>query len=258
MKLKNYFQIGIGAGLVIAFVAGLVYMNAGSAPTVGAAAAGTSEEIGGEPVENGPDMRLEEDLAAKTQSSPTPSASTVGDAKVDMAKASQVFAQSLKQMAVCVNMNVEPLDQVEPTAANLLKAAKTSFGDPIMNSVDTIVWSLRASGEERRIRIETDYSDSENSTRNLRYFKLDKQGTPSLIPLPPEQTKNPTDALIASLQKDGTVYQEEKSSRAYFERGQEMTMTEKDNNVDDFAMTNGSKTYRCSGVLTANSSCKCE
>lgn len=257
MKLKNYFQIGIGLGLVTALVGSIVWIKNGySSPPVAVV------EEPQEPLDAGPDSRLEEDIAATNEAkSPGPASASGGAAKkpepVDLAKASEAFAQGLKQLGGCLKVNIENVDRIDPTFANLLAAVKQNFGDPIMQSQDWIVWNLKAAGEDRRIRIETDYSDSQSNNRNLRYFKIDAQGTPSLIPLPAEQTRNPSDAFIASLQKDGEVYQEEKGLRGYFENGQELTATEHDGKVDDLEITNGPKTFRCAGILSAASSCKC-
>lgn len=256
MKLKNYFQIGIGVGLLIALIGIVVWVKGDySHPQI----ENQGAEIG-EPDDANPDDRLEEDLAAKAHLE----ASANGDIKkkpeaVDLNKASEFFAQAMRQLTTCVGVSTgNPEDRMEPTFENITAAVKSDIGDPILRSEDWVVWNMRtSSGEERRIRIETDYSDSDQTSRHLLYFKVDGQGSPTLIPLPAESTKDPSEAFVASLQKDGEVYEEEKGERAYFDGGQEMVVTQKSGHIDDLEFANGSKTFRCAGMLTATPSCKC-
>lgn len=253
LKLKHYFQIGIGVGVFVALVSGFMWFRGHQAtPKIDA------EEVVENVEDTGPDARLDEDLEAKVgfEASPTPERKK--SEPVDLHKASEFFGQSLKQMAACVGLNNSVSgDRLDPSFENLLASVKSDLGDPILRSEDWVTWNMRAGNEERRIRIETDYSDSDQTSRHLLYFKVDKDGQPTLIPLPNEQTKDPTEAFIASLQKDGEVYEEEKGERAYFESGQEMVLTEKNGKIDDLEFSNGSKTFRCAGILSSSPTCKC-
>lgn len=253
LKLKHYFQIGIGIGVFVALVSGFMWFRGGrSTQKINA------EEITETPEDTGPDARLDEDLEAKVglEASPTPERKK--SEPVDLHKASEFFGQSLKQMAACVGLNNSPSgERSEPSFENLLAAVKSDLGEPILKSEDWVTWSMRVGNEERRIRIETDYSDSDQTSRHLLYFKVDKDGQPSLIPMSSDQTKDPSESFIASLQKDGDVYEEEKGQRAYFENGQEIVLTEKNGKIDDLEFSNGSKTFRCAGLLSSLPSCKC-
>jgi len=252
LKLKHYFQVGIGLGLFVAIVSGIMWLRADHSNVTPEA----GEEITESADDSGADTRLEENLTAKMEASPTPEKKKSD--VVDIGKATDFFSQNIKPLAVCLSLNNPNLpERVEPTYENLAAAIKPDVGDPILRSEDWVSWNIRAGSEERRIRIETDYSDSEQSTRHLMYFKLDPQGQPTMIPLPSEQTKDPTETFIASLQKDGEVYEEEKGQRAYFENGQELVITEKNGKIDDLEFSNGAKTFRCAGILTNSPSCKC-
>lgn len=252
LRLKHLFQVGIGLGLFVAIVSGIVWLK--SSPSKENVP--QPEEVVESAEESGADSRLEEDLAAKMAASPTPERAK--NEAVDLTRASEFFSQSIRQLSVCLGINVSAgADRLDPSFDSFVSVVRSELGDPIMRSEDWVTWSLRAGAEERRIRIETDYSDSDKASRHLLYFKLDPQGQPSLIPLPAEQTTDPSDAFIASLQKDGEIYEEEKGQRAYFENGQELVMTEKNGKIDDLEFSNGSKIFRCAGVLTANPSCKC-
>lgn len=252
LKLKHYFQVGIGLGLFVAIVSGIFWLRTDHSK----ASPEDNEEIVESIEDTGADTRLEENLTAKMESSPAPEKKKT-DA-VDLNKASEFFGQSMKPLATCLSLNsMNTPERLDPSVESLISAVKSDLGDPILRSEDWVTWSLRAGSEERRIRIETDYSDSDQTTRHLLYFKLDAQGQPNLIPLPSEQTKNPSEAFIASLQKDGEVYEEEKGQRAYFDNGQELVITEKNGKIDDLEFSNGAKTFRCAGILTASPSCKC-
>ncbi|WP_413289043.1 hypothetical protein [Bdellovibrio sp. HCB337] len=252
LTLKHYFQVGIGLGLFVAIVAGIFWFKSGSNKE----SLADTEEISEPAEDSGADTRLDEDLAARMEASPTPDRKK--NDTVDMNKASEFFGQSIKHLSTCLGINASAgNDRVDPSFESLAAIVKPDLGDPIMRSEDWVTWNMRAGSEERRIRIETDYSDSEKSSRHLLYFKLDAQGQPTLIPLPSEQTKDPSDTFIASLQKDGEVYEEEKGQRAYFDNGQEMVLTEKNGKIDDLEFSNGAKTFRCAGILTSAPSCKC-
>ncbi|MBC7370527.1 MAG: hypothetical protein H7326_03120 [Bdellovibrionaceae bacterium] len=256
MKLKNYFQIGIGAGVLIALSGTVMWYRGGySNPAV----ASTDSALNGSDADEGSDVRFDEDLEAKVDArTPTMTDPKKRAEATDIAKASQFFVQALRQMTECVKVNTNSsVDSIEPTVDNIFSAVKPDLGDPILKSQDWIVWNMRVSGEERRLRIETDYSDNDKSARHLLYFKLDAQGNPTLIPLAEDSVRNPSEAFIASLQKDGEVYEEEKGERAYFDGGQEMVITQKNGHIDDIEFANGPKTFRCAGMLTTAPSCKC-
>ena len=256
LRLKHYFQVGIGVGIFVALVSGFVWFRSNkSAPPPET----TATEVGDMPEDTGPDARFDDDLQAKVGLEAAPTQDKKKAEPVDLAKASEFFGQSMKQMAACVGLNPSNAsgERLDPSFDSLLSTVKSDLGDPILRSEDWVTWNMRAGGEERRIRIETDYSDSDQASRHLLYFKVDKEGQPTLIPLPSEQTKDPSDSFIASLQKDGEVYEEEKGERAYFENGQEMVLTEKNGKIDDLEFSNGSKTFRCAGILTTAPSCKC-
>lgn len=254
MKLKSFFQIGIVLGLVVALVSGVLWLRSERSQAQVRAEQSQQEENLDE--DTGPDARLDEDLTARQNPSPTPEKSR--SEPVDPAKASEFFGQTLRQLSACLGVrSLSGADRVEPTVENLVNSVKGDFGEPILRSQDWVTWNIKVGGEERRIRVETDYSDSEETSTHLLYFKLDSQGQPTLIPLPSEQTRNPSEAFIASIQKDGEVYQEEKGERAYFENGQEMVLTERNGKVDDLEFSNGTKTFRCAGILTTNPGCKC-
>ncbi|MGZ3745714.1 MAG: hypothetical protein ACXWRE_00175 [Pseudobdellovibrionaceae bacterium] len=253
VKVKHYFQMGIALGLVVAVVSGFIWFR--NSPQKSAKeAAGVTETA----PESDPDMRLDEDLEAKVgiETAATPEKKKAEG--VDLNKASEFFGRSMNQLGACMGFNnVGTADRLDPSVDNLMATLKSDLGDPILRSQDWVTWNLRVGSEERRIRIETDYSDNDQPSHHLLYFKLDAQGQPTLIPLPSEQSKDPSESFIASLQKDGEVYEEEKGERAYFEPGQEMTITEKNGKIDDLDVGNGVKSFRCAGILTTSPTCKC-
>lgn len=253
MKLKNYFQIGIGIGVMVALIGGIVWFKSGYSKP-----AAETEAQANDGDDAGPDANLDQDISDKEESAEAAAPETKKAPPVDAGKASEFFSQSLKQLSACIQVNANPTaDKVDPTPDNLISAMRGDLGDPILRAQDFVVWNLHVNGEERRIRIETDYTDNDQASRHLMYFKVDSQGTPSLIPLAQEQTKDPSDTFIASLQKDGEVYQEDKGERAYFENGQEVILNETNGKIDDMEISNGNKTFHCKAMLSATADCKC-
>ncbi|HEY8269243.1 MAG TPA: hypothetical protein VIG33_00020 [Pseudobdellovibrionaceae bacterium] len=259
LKVKHYFQMGIAVGLVVAAVSGFIWFRSDSStPKANAAEVAASDT----PEDSGSDLHLDEELDVKVGADPTATPENKKAEAVDLNKVSEFFARSMKQLATCMALNnAGTADRLDPSSESLMAAVKADLGDPVLRSQDWITWNLRvnspAGSEERRIRIETDYSENDQAARHLLYFKLDAQGQPTLIPLPSEQSKDPSESFIASLQKDGEVYQEEKGERVYFDGGQEMMLTEKNGKIDDLEVSNGVKTFRCAGIISSSPSCKC-
>lgn len=169
------------------------------------------------------------------------------------------FLEALKGLGTCLDVkNVVDSDQSDAKLDNLINSVRNEIGDPVIRSQD---WSnthiTLPSGEQRRIRIEMEYDSEDRIVKRLKYYSVDKENLPVPIPLNNEMTLDPQETFIASLEKDGQVTLREKGERIYFQNGEELIFTEKNDQLSDIEMNRSGKTYKCTGLETGKSSCNC-
>lgn len=180
-------------------------------------------------------------------------------AGVSPERLSQMFTQALRDVGTCLGMKTAVADGSEPTLDTWMVGVRGETGEPVIQTED---WSTThldmANGEKRAIKIEMDYGADERVVRRLKYFKLDAAGNPGeAIPLSREQTEDPTDTFIASLEGDGQVSGSEKLQRIYFQNGEEIIVTEKNGHVSEIEMNRNGKSFRCQKMDAAEGVCRC-
>ena len=104
LKLKNYFQIGIGVGLLIALIGGVVWVQGGySLPEISpkrpiveqAEDDSNMDEIPMDSSESQKEILNKDTMAAPEKKIEA----------VDLIKASEFFAQALRQLTSCLSVN---------------------------------------------------------------------------------------------------------------------------------------------------------
>lgn len=184
-----------------------------------------------------------------------PPPSSVG---VSQERLEQAFGQALRDAGTCLELKTGGGDAAEPTLENWMAVMRGEIGEPVIQTEDWSVIHLDVGGEKRRIRIEMDYGSDERVVRRLKYFKVDAAGNPGeQIALTKEQSEDPTETFIASLEKDGQTTAMEKMQRIYFQNGEEIVVTEKNNRVADIEMNRNGRSFRCQKMDSIESFCKC-
>lgn len=188
-------------------------------------------------------------------SDPTPERANVEGTEA----AAKAFPDALKALGACFDIrNQVNSDRIQPTLAQLIDSLRGEIGDSIAEYED---WSnehiIMANGEQRRLRIENGADANGIPGRFLRYFKLDKQGLPEIITLPPEQSQNPSDETLNLLRADGQRSLYERNLRSYFQNGEEVVTTEKNGFLQDLEMTKGAKNFKCSNLNSEGPNCRC-
>lgn len=171
----------------------------------------------------------------------------------------KLFAQHLKDMSQCLQIkNQVDRDQVEPTLDQLLESMKPAFGDVSVLTDDWTQTDLTYSdGITRRIRTEINYENPSNPTKYLYVYRMNDQGLPELEPISEEQSQNPSDDYIMSLEAGSNATLREKGGRAYFTGGEELIIIEKNSRLDSFTLTKNNKTFSCNSMTSAESNCQC-
>ncbi len=172
----------------------------------------------------------------------------------------EAFQKALKEMAPCLNMIVTPLDaQVEINFETLNAAIDTDLGDVVTQSEEWIATDIKTkAGEFRRIYIENQQGPETEIFRTMRYFSYSSEGVQRELPLTQEQMKNPSEALIASLESDGDVVSRAVSRRIFYQNGDDLLLVEKDGQIFSFELSHDGATFRCTGANKSSTfQCQC-
>lgn len=173
----------------------------------------------------------------------------------------EAYQKSLKDMAVCLNMEMNPLDaEAEINFDVLNQAINPDLGEIVTQTEEWTTTDLRTKGGElRRIYIENLPDLEMKTSRSLKYYLYGVDGVQKEIPLAKEQMANPSDALIASLESDGEVVGRSVSRRIFYQNGDDLLLVEKNGKIFSFEMVHDGKTYRCTGADKASTfKCQCK
>ncbi|HWU42086.1 MAG TPA: hypothetical protein VN132_01570, partial [Bdellovibrio sp.] len=97
------------------------------------------------------------------------------------------------------------------------------------------------------------------TNRVLKYSTINANGSQTEIPISKEQSQNPTDTLIASLEGDGQITSKSMARKIYFQNGDDMSVVERNGHIYSFELAHDQKLFKCSGVDAASSiNCSCK
>ena len=200
-----------------------------------------------------------ENPGSETQDNPQAPPEVAGENKVDESVVRAQFVEALKGLGSCLDIkNVVDPDQGEAKLDNLINSVRNEIGDPVIRSEDWSTTHLTLpNGEQRRIRIEMEYDANDRIVKRLKYYSLDKENLPVPIQLNAESTLDPQDSFIASLEKDGQISLREKGERIYFQNGEELIFTQRNDRVSDIEINRNGRTFKCMGLESGKSSCSC-
>lgn len=169
------------------------------------------------------------------------------------------FTEQIKLISKCFNFQFNTVNPViEPTAENIINLLGPFVGEGVIKMED---WSQRdlkhADGSMIRIRTEMDYEDEANPVRRVQLFKLNNQGMPLLQNIDPQQSINPTETFIESLQGDAQPTSFESGNRIYYQDGEELVFVEQSGRLNSFSFAKGDKTFTCSMINSNRGNCQC-
>jgi hypothetical protein len=169
------------------------------------------------------------------------------------------FFEHLKAMSQCLQIkNQVNEEQMEPVLDHLIESLKPAFGDMAIYTDDWVQTDLKYSdGVARRIRMEVNYENQNQPAKYLYVYKIGDQGIPELENIDEQQSQNPTDDYISSLEAGANVTLKEKGGRAYFTGGEEVIVIEKNSKLESFTLTKNNKTFSCNSITSVESNCQC-
>jgi hypothetical protein len=146
----------------------------------------------------------------------------------------------------------------DPSLENWKSALRPELGEVVLEAEDwTNTQIVLPNGEKRRIRIETEISEDNLVTKKLKYATVDAEDLPVPIPLPPEQSENPTETFIASLEKEGEVSLVERADRLYYSDGSEIMSVQRSNSVSEIEVNKAGVSFHCWNLDKTNGQCEC-
>lgn len=182
--------------------------------------------------------------------------------KIEDPKRFEVFQSHLKEMSQCLKLKMNPLDpQSELSFETFNAVISPDLGDILTQETAWTVTDIRTkSGEIRRIHVQRGVDgDDGSATRTLKYYSVDKDGSQKEIPLPQEQTVNPSDTLIASLESDGDLMGNSVARLIYYKGGDDLLFVERSGKIYSFELSRNGRTYRCTGADSAETmKCDCK
>ncbi len=169
------------------------------------------------------------------------------------------FSDGLREFNTCFNANVST-DPVEVTFENLDSLLRPVLGEMISKNQEWSDTQIKTeSGEERHLRLQLDFSGEDGATRRLTYFRIDPSGTQVPFELGPDQSEDPNDTFIASLEGDGEVVHRQHEVRVYYPNGEEVLFNDVDGKLMEFMVTRlDGKRFECMKLATEQSSCRCK
>lgn len=259
--MKDRISLAILAGLVVVVIYGLVDWRSHHKASPAVSEKVESEAAPETPAVSPSVADSSASAAAPESQSEQPEAPTTPPKAADVSddEARAKFTRALRDLSACLAIKSEPVDGSEPRIENWLTAIRGDMGEPVLQTED---WSSAQietpDGEKRVIKVEMDYSGEDRIVRRVKYSKVGADGEAGEpIPLSKEQTEEPSDTFLASLESDGKLINRERAQRLYFGGGEEIVVTEKDGRVYELDMSRAGHTFRCRPFDPDPNSCRC-
>ena len=169
------------------------------------------------------------------------------------------FTQALAGLQTCFSFSTSLEFSDGDSSLEAWKGAlRPELGDIVLEAEDwTNTHLVLANGEKRRIRIESEMGNDNRITKKLKYASVDKDDLPVPINLPEEQTTEPSETFISSLEKEGQVTMTEKAERLYYSDGTEIMTVQRNNTVSEIEITKSGKSFHCWNMDQSTHQCDC-
>jgi hypothetical protein len=168
------------------------------------------------------------------------------------------FGPHLREIGDCLKISNSLNDDAELKFSALEDSLRDELGELIANDLDwKNVHLTLPDGEKRRLRMEVEGTGEEASGLRLHYYGVDKEDLPVPLPLTDEQSMNPSEAFIASLENEGKVTLREEAHRGVYSKGAELYYTERNGALSELELSYQGKSVKCQDLQSATGSCNC-
>lgn len=192
------------------------------------------------------------DLIRTDEEAPSSVMSAAQGPEVSMEEEAELrlrFGQSLQQLSQCLNISVAVNDPApELLLVNLEEALAGDLGGSVVTESEWKSTDLRmADGESRRLFIQAVTNEQGEIERRLQYFSTDSEGVTTQLPLAEEQSVNPSETLLASLEADGLVTRRSEARKIFYQNGDELHVAENQEKIYFFELNHEGRIFRCTG-----------
>lgn len=205
------------------------------------------DEIRAEP----PEIQMKETGKASAAKDALAAESSVTTSKISL-------ANHLGALGTCLSIHNTLGDDKDNNFESVVASVRSELGDLEVDSLD---WKnthiTLPSGERRRLRLEIEGTGEQSTIRRLKYYGVDSDDLPVPLPLSKEQSINPTDTFLSSLEKEGRITLQEEARRGLFSSGAEVYHVEKDGVLSEFEISYQGKSFKCSDLATSQGRCQC-
>lgn len=171
------------------------------------------------------------------------------------------YKTQIVEMGKCLNLEVSAIDpNAEINFETLNVAISKDLGDVVAEEEDWSTTDIRtSSGEVRRILIQTPPPGEGGGERRLKYMSLSPDGKTKELPVSQDQTDNPSDTLLASLESDGKIVGSARARRVFYENGDDLYLSERNGKIYSFTLAHEGRIFRCKGMDAGKTvNCSCE
>ncbi len=252
MNKRNFILIGSIVAVIVVITFGYIWRgsNESSLP------AGGDTFHAADPMQETPPP-----MATPTANTGAPGAA--GFLPTEMADPNlyEAFNTQIGDMAKCMNLEMGRIDKnAEINFETFNQAISQDLGNVVAQEEDWSTTDIRTpTGEIRRILIQTPPPGEGDGERKLKYMSLSPDGKTKDIPVSQDQSDNPSDTLLASLESDGQIVATSKANRIFYENGDDLYLSIRNGKVYSFTLNHEGKVFRCKGMDSgATVKCSCE
>lgn len=181
--------------------------------------------------------------------------------KMEDPKRYELLQKNFKEMSICLNMKLGPFTQNDDMNFETLNTLiAPDLGEVVTTTEEWSATDIKTnSGEIHRIFIQNVPNSDHDSVRTLKYYLMTPGGGQKELPLTKEQSINPTETLIASLEGDGQLVSKSNARKVFYQNGDDLSVVERNGRVYSFELAHDQKNFKCSGVDSSqNLSCSCK
>ncbi|MGZ3748416.1 MAG: hypothetical protein ACXVCD_13855, partial [Pseudobdellovibrionaceae bacterium] len=166
------------------------------------------------------------------------------------------FGPHLREIGDCLKINNSANQDSELKFSTLESSLRGELGEMVANSLDwKNVHILLPNGEKRRLRMEIEAVGEAGAGTRLHYYGVDNEDLPVPLPLTEEQSMNPSESFVASLENEGKVTLRQEARRGVFSKGAELYYTERNGTLTDLELSYQGKNVKCQDLQSKHGVC---
>lgn len=164
----------------------------------------------------------------------------------------------LRKIGECLGIRNALNDIAEMSYSALHTSIQNELGGLVEKNMDwKNVHLTLPNGEKRRIRLEVEAITEEAAGLRLKYYGVDKEDLPVPLPLPEDQSLNPSEAFVASLEGEGPITFREEAFRSTYGIGTELYHVERNGVLSEVEILHQGKNVKCVDLDGPQGTCRC-